>query len=271
MRRVVSAVIAGALALGLMAGCGGSSKSSGGIQSSDPVIKKIQERGVLNAGVKVDVPKFGFRDTKTEKIDGFEVDLVRAIAKEILGKDDDKSIHLEGVNATTRGAMLDDGSLDVVVATFTIKEDRKLKWNFTDPYFTDNVGFLVRKDSGIKSMADLNGKKIGVAKSSSTKDALTAEGQKKGYTFEFLDFGTYPEIKQALDAKRIDAFSVDRSILFGYLDKNTELLPDKFAPQDYGVATKKENTELAKVVNDVINRMKKDGSIDKLLAKWELK
>ena len=270
MKRILSSVIVGVLALGLLAGCGGS-QSSVGIKSEDPVIKKIQERGVLNVGVKVDVPKFGFRDTKTEKIDGFEVDLARAIAKEILGKDDDKALKLEGVNATTRGAMLDDGSLDVVIATFTIKEDRKLKWNFSDPYYTDNVGFLVRKDSGIKSMADLNGKKIGVAKSASTKDALTKEGAAKGYKFEFLDFGTYPEIKQALDAKRIDAFSVDQSILLGYLDKNTELLPDKFAPQEYGVATKLDNKELAKVVNDVVNRMKKDGSIDKLLKKWELK
>jgi putative glutamine transport system substrate-binding protein len=225
---------------------------------------------LLNAGVKVDVPKFGFRNTKTDKVEGFEVDLVKAIAKEILGKDDDKAIKLEGVNATTRGAMLDDGSLDVVIATFTIKPDRKEKWNFTDPYYTDNVGFLVRKGE-FKSMKDLNGKNIGVAKSSSTKDALNAEGGKQNLKFEFTEMGTYPELKQALDAKRIDAFSVDQSILLGYIDKNTELLPDKFAPQEYGVATKKTNTELAKVVNDVINRMKKDGSIDSLLKKWELK
>lgn len=269
MKRILSSVVVGVLSLGLLAGCGGS-KASVGIKSEDPVIKKIQERGVLNAGVKVDVPKFGFRNIKTEKIEGFEVDLVKAIAKEILGKDDDTAIKLEGVNATTRGTMLQDGSLDVVVATFTIKEDRKLKWNFSDPYYTDNVGFLTRKGE-FKSMKDLNGKKIGVAKSSSTKDALIAEGAKQNLTFEFVDFGTYPEIKQALDAKRIDAFSVDQSILLGYIDKNSELLPDKFAPQEYGVATKLESKELAKVVNDVVNRMLKDGSIDKLLKNWELK
>jgi putative glutamine transport system substrate-binding protein len=86
-----------------------------------------------------------------------------------------------------------------------------------------------------------------------------------------LEFGTYPEIKSALDAGRIDCFSVDGAILFGYLDDSTVILPDRFTPQQYGVASKKSNEALAKQVNDTIAEMKKSGELDALIQKWGLK
>ncbi len=265
VKKILAFVLAGMMVMGVVAGCG-SAKSSANADA--PEIKAIKSRGVLKAGVKIDVPKFGYKDPKTEKIDGFEIDLVRAIAKEILG--DEKKIELTGVNAKTRGPALDNGEVDLVVATFTITEERKKSWNFTDAYFTDSVGFLVKKD-GPKSIKDLNGKKVGVAQAATTKKAVQAEADKAGVKVEFLEFTSYPEIKAALDAGRVDAFSVDKSILFGYVDDKTTVLPDAFSPQDYGAATKLDNKELAKLVNDVVNRMKKNGDIDKLLKKWGIK
>lgn len=126
-------------------------------------LKAIQKQGVLKVGVKVDVPKFGYRDPKNNQIDGFEVDLAREIAIRILG--DGKKIELQGVTAKTRGPLLDNGELDLVIATFTITEERKLSYNFSDSYFTDGVGLLVKKASDYKSLNDLNGKRIGVAQS----------------------------------------------------------------------------------------------------------
>ncbi len=83
-----------------------------------------------------------------------------------------------------------------------------------------------------------------------------------------MEFQGYPDIKSALDSGRIDCFSVDRSILTGYIDNSTVVLKEKFSPQDYGVATKKGNDELAKAVNETISEMKKSGELDKLIAKW---
>jgi len=250
----------------LLAGCGGAPKAAGGDNLD---LKAIKDRGVLKVGVKVDVPKFGFKDPQSGKIDGMEIDLARNLAKQIVG--DASKVEFTPVTAKTRGPLLDNGDVDFVIATFTITEERKQSYNFSDPYFTDGVALMVKKSAGYQSLNDLNGKKIGVAQSATSKKALQEAAEKAGLKITFLEFGTYPEIKTALDSGRIDCFSVDAAILFGYLDDSTVILADRFAPQMYGAASKKSNTALAKVANDTIGEMKKSGDMDKLIQKWGLK
>ncbi len=238
-----------------------------GAQTTD--LDAIKARGLLKVGVKVDVPKFGYKDAGTGVIDGFEIELARIIAGKILG--DPKKIDAQGVTAKTRGPLLDNGEIDLVIATFTITEERKKSYNFSDPYFTDGVGMLVKTAKGYKGIKDLNGKRIGVAQSATTKKALQDFGDANGLKFEFAEFNSYPEIKAALDSGRVDAFSVDGAILAGYKDATTSYLPDRFAPQDYGIASKLGNNGLSKLVNDTVKAMKASGEMDKLIAKWELK
>lgn len=258
------------LVAGLVTGCGSTASSTPSSTSDVPAdVKAIKDRGVLKVGVKVDVPKFGYKDPKTEKVDGFEIDIAKAVAKKIFG--DENKIQTSAVTAKTRGPLLDSGDVDIDVATFTITDERKKSYNFSDPYFTDGVGLLVKKNAGIQSLKDLNGKKIGVAQSSTSKKAVQAEADKLGIKVSFLEFGTYPEIKTALDSGRVDCFSVDGAILYGYLDDSTTILPDRFSPQDYGIASKKGNDGLAKVVNDTVADLKKSGELDKLEQKWGLK
>ncbi len=255
----------------LIAGCGGSSPAPAPAKpavpaSSGTAIKAIKDRGILKVGVKVDVPKFGYKDPGSGKIEGMEIDLSKAIAKKILG--DENKLSVEGVNPKTRGPLLDSGAIDLVIATFTVTPERKQTYDFSDPYFVDGVGLLVKKDSGIKSIKDLNGKTVGVAQSATGKKALQEAADKAGVKVTFLEFGTYPEIKTALDAKRVDVFSGDTAILFGYVEATTVVLADRFSPQQYAVASKKGNNDLAKLVNDTIAEMKKSGELDKLFKKW---
>jgi aspartate/glutamate/glutamine transport system substrate-binding protein len=260
------------LALG-MSGCGSSQSktagAAGGDSSVSKDIKAIKDRGTLKVGVKIDVPKFGYKDPTTSKIEGFEIDIAKAVAKKILG--DENKISLEGVNAKTRGPLIDSGQADMIVATFTVTEERKKAYNFSDAYFTDSVGLMVKKASGITDLKGLNGKKIGVAQSATSKTAIQAEADKLGIKVSFSEFATYPELKAALDSGRIDCFSVDGSILNGYLDDSTVILNQRFNPQDYGIASKKGNDGLAKVINDTINEMKKSGELDNLIKKWGIK
>ena len=270
MKRFSAFLLCIVMIVGLMVvGCGSNkpAQSAQGDVAAD--MKAIKDRGVLKVGVKVDVPKFGFKDPQTNKIDGLEIDIARAVAKKILG--DPAKVDVQGVTAKTRGPLLDNGEIDLVIATFTITDERKQSYNFSEPYFKDGVAMMVKKSSGIQSVKDMNGKKIGVAQSATSRKALQEEADKAGVKVQFLEFGTYPEIKTALDSGRADVFSVDGSILAGYLDDSTTILNDRFAPQEYGVASKKSNTALAKAVDEVIAEMKQNGELDKLIQKWGIK
>lgn len=231
-------------------------------------IESIKEAGVLKVGVKEDVPNFGLKNTETGEIEGFEIDIAKKLAEDILGDPD--AIELTPVTAKTRGPLLDNGEVDMIIATFTVTDERKETYNFTEAYYEDAVGLLVKKDKNYEGLKDMDGATIGVSQSSTTADAIKAEAEQYDITMDFSEYATYPEIKAALDSGRVDAFSVDRSILAGYLDDSTVILPDRFATQDYGIATKKSNTELAEHVNELITTWGEDGTLDGLVSEWGL-
>lgn len=232
-----------------------------------PEIAAIKDRGVLQVGVKADVPGFGYQELGGE-FQGLEIDLAHKLAEVILG--DASKVNFTAVTAKTRGPLLDTGELDMVIATFTIKPDRILQYNFSKPYFVDAIGLLVLKNSGINSFADLKGKTIGVAQAATTKDALKAAADAAGMAVEFAEFPTYPDIKAALESGRVACFSVDKAILMGYLDDTTVLLPDSFSAQPYGIAMKKGNDGLLALVDETIAAMRADGSLDALVLKNNL-
>lgn len=230
-------------------------------------IDLIKERGTLVVGVKKDAPKFAQLNVQTGKIEGFEVDMVKLLAKELLG--DENKVKLEPVTAKTRGPLLDNGTLDAVVATFTITEERKRTYNFSDSYYSDPVGFLVLKENGFKNFKSLNGKTIGVAQSATTNKILAEAAEKEGIKVNIKEFPDYPSLKSALDSKRIDAFSVDKSILRGYLDDKNEILDDSLSPQEYGIATRKSDKEWSEYVNNFVKT--NHAAIDEIAKKWGLK
>lgn len=231
-------------------------------------VQAIVKRGELRVGVKSDVPGFSMQDLSGDYA-GMEVDLSRKIA-EAMGLKPDK-VAFTAVTAKTRGQLLDNGDIDMVLATFTITPERKNIWNFSSAYYTDAVSLLVKKNGGVKNYADLTGKLIGVAEGSTSKDALIAAAKENGVTLTDTDniqtFPDYPSIKAALDAGQVQAFCVDGSILSGYLDPSTEILTTvRFAPQDYGVATKLSNKGLASFVEELIVKWLADGTIDSIIA-----
>ena len=240
-------------------------------------VQKIVDRGVLKVGCKSDVPNFSLQNTATGEYEGFEDDLAYNIAGEIFGctpeeAKDKKLVEFQGVTAKTRGPLLENGEIDLVIATFTITDERKETYNFSTPYYTDAVGLLVNNDSGIESIEDLDGKIIGVAQSSTTKDGFKAYVEENGLNVnpEFQEFDGYPALAQALATKQIDCFSVDRAILSGYVNDSNHILDDRFSEQEYGVASAKENTGLAELVDEKVTSMISDGSMKTLQEQWNL-
>ena len=262
--------------MGALAGCGSGSKGSG--SSSDSKIATIKERGKLKCGVKKDVLGYGYLDTKTKKYEGLEIDLCYQIAAAVLGVSYEEVVEKElceftDVTPKTRGPLIDNDQLDIIAATYTITDKRKKSWDFSTPYRTDHVGILIKKNSGMSKMADLDGKIIGVSQGSTTKDLVLQmlEDEKIDATPEFKEFPDYPSIKSALDAGNVDAFAMDRSTLKTYTTDDCELLQPEieFGAQEYGVATKK-GCDLSKTVDDTIQQLQKDGWIDEEISKWGL-
>lgn len=288
MKKLTS-LLAGLLATGLLfslAACGGSASSSAAASTasseassaaeSTPVAAEVQaiiDRGVLRVGVKNAVVGFGFEDPLTGEYSGMEIEIARKIA-ETLGVD----VEFTPVTAATRTELLDAGDIDCVLATFTITDERRQSWDFTTPYYTDHVTVLVEDASGIKTLADLEGKTVGVSSGSTSARALVAAMVDAGVvsgdnfnaeTFDaatwtegvsFRQYEDYPAISTALSAGQVDAFCVDRSILAVYRTEGRSYIEDEFAPQEYGIATKKDSGFSA-YCEDLIQKWTDDGTI----------
>ena len=198
-----------------------------------------------------------------------EIDLARLIAKDILGDENAVQFVIVG-SAQTRAAMLENGGIDIAIATFTITEERKQSFSFSRPYFTDELGYLVCAGSGINEIRDLDGKTAGVVRTTTAHDALDSECARLGIEMRVLEFSNYPEIKEALVNGRVNAFVSDKSILYGYSDDTCELLKDGFNPQDYGIAANLANKGLIARIDALLNTLEKKGDLAAIFEKWEL-
>ena len=99
------------------------------------------------------------------------------------------------------------------------------------------------EEKGYKSIADMKNTTIGVSPQAATSEkAIDAAAKKLGAEAKFNEFPDYPSIKAALDAKRVDAFGVDKSM--GYVDDKSEILPDSFEPQEYGIVSPKNSCHI---------------------------
>lgn len=289
MKRIIALVLALTLALGCMfslSACGNKNDSkpaddnSGADANTDD--GKTGGKGMLRVGVKSDVAGFGYQDPLTNEFSGMEIDLANLIAEK-LGYD---GVEFTAVTAATRTELLDAGTLDCVLATFTITPARKESWDFSTAYYTDAVTVLVEKSSGIKTLADLVGKNIGVSTSSTSAKAVAVAMAEAGLidsfdteadfvaasfpgNVKFTEFPDYPSVSNALAAGTVDAFSVDKSILANYMNDNRQYIEESFNPQEYGVCTKK-GSELSAPIDELIKGWLTDGTIDGLIAKYNL-
>ena len=270
----LSAATLGALGV---AGCSDDTSGSGSSAGSDgSKIQTIKDRGVLNCGVKADVIGYGYMDTATQEYEGLEIDLCYQIAAAVFEVSYEEAREQDlcaftTVTPTTRGTLIDSGQLDIVAATYTITPEREEDWDFSTPYRTDSVGIMVKKANGWTSMEDLDGQTIGVSTGSTTQQLVTEMIADEGFscTPNFVEYQSYPEIKDALDAGMVQAFAMDRSTLNTYMDDTVELLQPEveFGTQDYGVATEK-GCDLSELVDDTVNELLDNGWMEEDIQTW---
>ena len=181
-----------------------------------------------------------------------------------------KLCEFTSVTAKTRGGLLDNGELDCVIASFTVTDERKKSWNFTQQYRLEPVTFMVSKDSGATTLADMDGFVIGVGQGTTTAELIEQYAKDKDIdvNYEVQDFQYISDGVAALKTGQIDAYSVDRTGLLAYMDDSLMLTEDAFGVQDIGIALKLGNDELTQYMDDALTELKESGRLDELKAKW---
>ncbi|MET9589684.1 glutamate ABC transporter substrate-binding protein [Streptomyces sp. NPDC006516] len=236
-----------------------------------PSIAKIRERGKLIAGVDQNSFRWGYRNPETGTLEGFDIDLVRAIAKDILGDPD--AVIFRAIPTNQRIAALENDRVDVVVRTMTINCKRLEQVSFSTAYFQAGQQVLAPKESGIDGYdASLKGKRVCTAEGSTAYDALHENSF--GAVFEDEHDGTERDKDQLtvpnqldclvrLQLGEVDAVVTDNALAAGQAaqDPSVELKGDKpFTTEYYGVATKLGADDLVARVNHVLVEYRAGGA-----------
>jgi polar amino acid transport system substrate-binding protein len=226
-------------------------------------LAEAKQKGVLVAGVKDSLPPFGYVDESTRTIVGYDVDFVKAIADKLGVK-----LELKSVTSASRMPQLTEGNIDIIAATMTKTPERAQQIDFSDTYFATGQKFLVKKGT-VKSLADLEGKKIGTAKGSTSEQ----NAAKALPTATILSFDDYPQAYLALQQGKVFAVTTDESILAGILGKapNKEEfeIPDiQISDEPYGLGMRKGDKAFVDFVNATLLEMEKSGQAKAIFEKW---
>lgn len=216
-----------------------------------------KERGRLRIGVKFDQPglaNMGPGDTRPE---GFDVEIAKLTAAGLGFSDED----VEFVETVTpnREPFLQQGTVDMVVASYTINDERKKVIDFAGPYYITGQDFLVMADSDIESTDDLAGTVICSVDASTSAMRVKEEFPDA----ELVTYDTYPKCLNDIRAGSADAMTTDDSILRGYAateDGGFRVLGDQISEEPYGIGLPQEDGDLRNAINDILEQAADDGT-----------
>jgi len=222
----------------------------------------IKARGKMIVGVKSDFPPFGYVDASGKNL-GFDVDIARLFAKTLLG--DENKVELVAVSSANRIPFLQSNKIDIVIASLTITDERRQVVEFSEPYFLSGGLLLVKKESTVNSVQELDGKPIAVVQGSWEDKALDMLAPKS----EHLKFGKVSEAVLALKGGRAEAYTHDDVLILALAKENPDLkvAGKPYMPQPYGIAVRKGDTLFNTWVNEQLAAIRKDGTYDLLWKK----
>jgi glutamate transport system substrate-binding protein len=221
----------------------------------------IQEKGEITIGVKYDVPPFGFQNPQNDQIEGFDVDLGKAVAEKL-------GVEPKFIEAISdnRIPFLMDGTADLILSTMTINAERVLEIDFSEPYYIATGRILTKTDSPIQGLEDLAGKKVCTALGSTYEETIKEQAPEAD--LRLVD--SYSECLELIQNGAVDAVSTDDVILTGMIiqDDTLHLVGDELTTEPYGAGIKKGETEMVDFVNGVFQEMKDDGRWQEIYDKW---
>lgn len=253
MKRLTAVIVAVMIMMTGLIGCGKSSGNGSG-KGNFSSIEQIKKRGKIRIGVFSDKAPFGYVDSEG-KNQGFDVYIAKRFAKDLLG--DESKVEFVLVDAASRVSYLESNKVDIIMANFTVTDERKQKVDFANPYMKVALGVVSTKKAPIKSEDELKGKKIIVAKGTTAETYMT----KNKPDVQLVKYEQYSEIFQALKDGRGDGILSDNTEVIAWAKDNPSFTvgisnlgsQDTIAP-----AVAKGNKELKNWINDELKALGKE-------------
>jgi len=250
-RRIAVTLLVGALTL------------LGAAQAHAGTLEAAKARGTLIVGVRNDFPPLGYLDADGKNT-GFEVDLARYLARQLLG--DERKLRVTPAPPGSRITILHAGLADMLIAAVTVTEDRAAVFAFSEPYFLSGSLLLVPKTSAIQDLRDVTGRRVAVIEGSIQEGGL----ERVAPAATPVKFWRVSEAVEALRAGRVDALAEDDILVLALARQNPDLaaVGKLFRPRPYAVAMRKGDPDLLAWVNDQLRKAKADGTYDTLWNKY---
>lgn len=255
--------LVGAAALSLTActsGAPASTTTSGGTSDGPQLVSP----GKLTVCTHLAYKPFQFKD-ETGAIVGFDVDLMDLVAEDLGVTQEIVDIDFGQI---TSGAVFAAQKCDVGAAAITITEERQAAAPFSDPYFASKQALLVGADSGITSLADLDGKVLAVQ--TDTTGQAYAEEHAAEFGYEVKIFDDMPTASNAVLGNTVDATLNDNGVLLDFAVDNptTTVVEEIDTGENYGFNVSVDNPALLEEINTVLAAAKEDGAYNEVYKTW---
>lgn len=257
--RIKAAVAALGLSLSLAA-CGDAGSDTEGVDveaadvSADDfeagsAMAEIAEAGEITVGVKYDQPGLGFQDASSDIPTGFDVEIAKLIVAALGIDPESDSVTWEETISDNREPYLEEGRVDLVLASYSITDERRQIVGQTGPYFLTGQQVLVAEDSDITGIEDLEGKTVCSVTGSTSLENVEAAGA-VGAPAE-----TYSQCAEDVLNGTVEAMSTDGSILLGLAAQNEgelKVVGEEFSEERIGVGYSLESPEMCEFINGVL-------------------
>jgi len=224
----------------------------------------IRARGTLIVGINQNTYNFGYRDPFTGQIAGFEVEMAKRLTLAIFGTAD--ALQLRVLTSAQRIPALENKEVDLVISTMTINCERREQIEFSSVYYEAIQQVLVKKGSGYTGLDSLGGEKVCAADGSTSLDRIAAAPSRP----IAVQVPNWTDCLVMLQQNQVEAVSTDDTILAGFTaqDPFTEIVGEALGAEPYGIGVNKEQTDLVRFVNAVLEQMRADGSWGQLYGTW---
>lgn len=229
-------------------------------------VETAKANGYITLATNAEFEPFEYKDGND--FEGIDIEIAKKIAEKL-----DVELKIHDIAFDSLIAELKAGKADFVAAGMTADDDRRKNADFSDSYFNASQAIVVMKDSDIKSREDLNGKKVGVQSGTTGDKYCTNEdGSSDVKDISVQRYSKGVDAVQDLISGRVDAVVIDDFPATKFVEKNSDKiqkLSDALTVEEYAIAVQKGNSEMVKVINEVLAEMKNSGELDQIIDKYK--